>query len=168
MNILAILVTALVPMVLGFIWYHPKVFGSAWMRLSGMTEEKAKEGNMAVKFGLSYLFSFMLAFVLNALVVHDSFVEGALYYITNRTMVPEPGSQAAQWLDYYRTTLAPSNHIFTHGSFHAFFLIGLFIVLPVFATNAIFERKSFKYVALNAGYWILAITLMGGIIAVWR
>lgn len=168
MNFIAILVAALIPMVMGFIWYHPKVFGTAWMRLSGMTEEKTRQGNMAVKFGLSFLFSLMLAFVMNILVVHDSFIEGALYYITNQTMVPDPGSEAGQWLDYYRTTLAASNHTFAHGAFHGFFLIGLFIVLPVFATNAIFEGKGVKYVALNAGYWIITITLMGGLIAAWR
>ncbi len=168
MNFIAILVAALIPMIMGFVWYHPKVFGTAWMRLAGMTEEKTKQGNMAVKFGLSFLFSLMISFVLNTLVVHDGFIEGALYYITNHTMVPEPGSQPAQWLEYYRTTLAPSNHIFKHGAFHGFFLIGLFIILPVIATNAIFEGKSAKYVAVNAGYWIITITLMGGIIAAWR
>lgn len=168
MNFIAILTAALVPLVMGFIWYHPKVFGTVWMRLTGMTGEKANQGNMALKFGLSYLFSLMLAFVMNILVVHDSFIEGALYYITNRTMVPEPGSEAAQWLNYYHTNLASSNHIFTHGAFHGFFLIGLFIVLPVFATNAVFEGKGVKYVALNAGYWILTITIMGGMIAAWR
>ena len=80
MNFIAILVAALVPMVLGFIWYHPKVFGTVWMQLTGMTEEKAQQGNMFLKFGLSFVFSFLLAFVLNELVVHDTFIEGAAYY----------------------------------------------------------------------------------------
>jgi hypothetical protein len=34
-NFLAVLVTALVPMVMGFIWYNPKVLGIAWMRAAG-------------------------------------------------------------------------------------------------------------------------------------
>jgi hypothetical protein len=168
MNIIAIVVAALVPMVLGFIWYHPKVLGTIWMRESGMTEEKAKQGNMFVKLGLSFVFSFMIAFVLNSLVVHDSFIQGATYYKTNKTMKPEPGTELAKWLDYYKTNLAADNHIFTHGSFHAFFLIGLFIVLPLFANNAIFEAKSWKYVLVNAGYWMISLAIMGGIIAAWR
>jgi len=168
MNFFAILIAALVPMVLGFIWYHPKVLGTVWMKASGMTEEKAKQGNMALKFGLSFLFSLMIAFILNTIVVHDSFIEGSLYYKTNRTMVPEPGSELAQWHEYYKTNLAADNHIFTHGAFHGFFLIGLFIALPLFATNAIFEGKGVKYVAVNAGYWMICLALMGGIIAAWR
>jgi hypothetical protein len=46
---------ALVPMIIGFIWYHKAVFGKAWMAASGMTDEKAKGGNMPVIFGLSYV-----------------------------------------------------------------------------------------------------------------
>jgi hypothetical protein len=168
MNFIAIIVAALVPMVLGFVWYHPKVLGSMWMRESGMTEEKAKQGNMFLKLGLSFVFSFMIAFVLNSLVVHDSFINGATYYKTNRTMKPEAGTELAQWLDYYNTHLASDNHIFTHGAFHGFFLIGLFIALPLFATNAIFEGKSVKYVAINSVYWMICLALMGGIIAAWR
>lgn len=37
MNFVAIIVAALVPMIIGFIWYHPKVFGNTWMQVAGMT-----------------------------------------------------------------------------------------------------------------------------------
>lgn len=168
MNYFAILAAALVPMLLGFIWYHPKLFGTIWMQQTGMTEEKAKQGNMAVKLGLSFLFSVMIAFVLNGLAVHDTFVQGALYYETNRTMKPQPGSESAQWLDYYNTRLAASNHTFPHGAFHGLFLTGLLIALPLIATNALFEGRGFKYIAVNAGYWLVCLSLMGGIIAAWR
>ncbi len=35
-NYLAVLVAAIVGMVVGFIWYSPKVFGKMWMKLSGV------------------------------------------------------------------------------------------------------------------------------------
>ena len=47
MNFVAIIVAALIPMIIGFIWYHPKVFGNTWMQVAGMTEEKVKTGNKA-------------------------------------------------------------------------------------------------------------------------
>lgn len=168
MNFLAIVVAALVPMVMGFIWYHPKVFGTTWMRAAGMTEEQTKTGNMLLIFGLSFLFSLMMAVCLNTIAIHDGFINGALYYITNKTMVPDPGSDAAKWLEYYNTNLAASNHTFKHGAFHGAFLAGVFLALPILATNALFERKGFKYIAVNAGYWIVTLGLMGGIIAAWR
>ena len=167
-NFPALIVAALVPMVLGFIWYHPKVFGSTWMKHSGMTEEKMKSGNMILIFGLSFVFSLLLAMAMNSIAYHDGFVHGALYYITNHTMQPEPGSEPAKWLDYYTNNLAASNHTFKHGAFHGFFIGGLLIALPLMATNALFERKSFKYVAVNVGYWVVTLTLMGGILAAWQ
>ena len=45
-NWLALVVAALSILVIGFIWYHPKVFGTIWMKEIGMTEEKAKKGNI--------------------------------------------------------------------------------------------------------------------------
>jgi hypothetical protein len=157
-----------VPTVLGFIWYHPKVFGTLWMRVSGVTEEQTKTGNMALIFGLALLFSFMLALVMGGLATHDSFIGGALYYVTDGTMKPDPASDAGKWLEYYNANLAASNHTFKHGAFHGLFLAGLFLALPIMATNALFERKGWKYVAVNAGYWIVCLSIMGGILAAWK
>ena len=50
LNFLAILVAAIVPLFIGFIWYGPMLFQNAWMREAGMTEEKMKSSNMAVIF----------------------------------------------------------------------------------------------------------------------
>jgi hypothetical protein len=45
-NPYAIIVAALSTLVTGSIWYNPKVFGTAWMHASGLTEAKLKTGNM--------------------------------------------------------------------------------------------------------------------------
>jgi hypothetical protein len=42
-NWLSLFVTALVPLVIGFVWYSKGVFGNAWMQAAGVTEESAKE-----------------------------------------------------------------------------------------------------------------------------
>ena len=54
-NFLAVLVAALSSFVVGFVWYNPKIFGTIWMNETGMTEEKAKQGNMAKIFGLTFV-----------------------------------------------------------------------------------------------------------------
>ena len=46
MNFLAIAAAAVSTLVVGFVWYHPKVFGTVWMREAGLTEEQLKKGNM--------------------------------------------------------------------------------------------------------------------------
>ena len=45
-NFLAILTASVSALVVGFVWYNPKVFGNAWMKAAGMSEEQVKGGNM--------------------------------------------------------------------------------------------------------------------------
>lgn len=44
MNFPALLVAAFPTLIVGFIWYNPKVFGTIRMKESGMTEENMKGG----------------------------------------------------------------------------------------------------------------------------
>ncbi len=167
-NFVALIVAALIPIVLGFVWYHPKVFGTAWMNATGMTEEKARAANMPLLFGLSFLFSMMLAFIMNLIAYHDAFVEGSLFYVTNGTMIPEAGSADAQWLEHFKTNYSAACRTFKHGSFHGTFIAGIMIALPIIGTNALYEGRGFKYIAITAGFWILSLGLMGGTIAAWK
>ena len=157
-NYLAILVAALSSFVVGFIWYNPKVFGTIWMNEIGMTDEKAKQGNMIKIFGLTFVFAFLLAFFMQTITIHQF---SALGMVGGDAVTAKP-SFAAFMTDYgdaFRT--------FKHGAFHGL-LAGLFISLPVVATNCLFEQKSFKYAAITSGYWIVVMTIMGGIICAWK
>ena len=78
-NFLAVLVAALVPMIMGFIWYNPKVLGNAWMKAAGLDEEKLKGANMAVIFGLSFVLSFILAFFIQPMVIHQFHIGSAFF-----------------------------------------------------------------------------------------
>lgn len=62
-NWLAVLVATVSMFALGALWYGP-LFGKAWMRASGITEERAREANMAKTFGLSFVLTFLAAFAL--------------------------------------------------------------------------------------------------------
>ena len=72
LNFVAIIVAAILPLIIGAIWYNPNVMGTAWMKASGMTEEKMKTGNIAVIFGVTLVLSFMLAFTVNGMVIHQA------------------------------------------------------------------------------------------------
>jgi hypothetical protein len=41
---------------------------------------------------------------------------------------------------------------------------GLFFAFPIVGINGLFERKSWKYIFIHAGYWMLTLMLMGGIV----
>ena len=61
---LAVVVAAFLTFVLGGLWYGP-LFGKPWMRASGMTEERARQGNMPLIFGLSFVLQLLAAFSLD-------------------------------------------------------------------------------------------------------
>ncbi|MFT5338241.1 MAG: hypothetical protein ACJAY8_000323 [Sphingobacteriales bacterium] len=162
-NFLVLLGAALVPMIIGFFWYNPKFFGNAWMLSAGMTENKMKGGKMGVIFGLSFLLSFFLAIALYFVVIHQSHIFSIL---AEEPGLSDPGSELNLWLESFNTKYGSNFRTFKHGVFHGV-LDGFFFATPVLATNALFERKGFKYIAINCGYWIVTLGLMGGIISQW-
>ena len=147
-------VAAVIALVIGAIWYNPKVFGNTWMRASGMTEEKMKNGNMLVIFGLALIFAAMIASVLMHLCNHQFGVFSLI------------GGNEAEALPSYEAFIADYGtnfRSFKHGAFHGV-LAGVFFALPILGTIALFERKSTKYILVNSGYWIVTLTAMGAVI----
>lgn len=66
-NYWAVLVSGLVCMIVGSLWYSPLVFGNVWMKLSGMTEkqlEEAKKKGMGKTYVISFLSTLVMAYVL--------------------------------------------------------------------------------------------------------
>lgn len=157
MNYLALLVAALSTLVVGFVWYHPKVFGTIWMKESGMTQEKIKGGNMLIIFGMSLLYAFLISLLLQTIVIHQM---GA-YSAANNIPNVDPSV-----LQNYMNAYGKTYRTFKHGALHGF-LAGLFIILPVIGTNALYERRSFKYTLVTGGFWIICFMIMGGIICGW-
>jgi hypothetical protein len=155
-NFLAIALAAVSALVVGFIWYNPKVFGTIWMNEIGMTEEKAKQGNMAKIFGLTFVFALIFAFMMPTITIHQI---GALQLTGGN-----PNDEA---LIAFLQVHGEKYRSFHHGALHGF-IAGLFLALPIVATNALFEQKSWKYILVTAGYWVVVMTVMGAIICGWK
>jgi len=53
--------------IIGFVWYHPRVFGAAWMRMVGVTPEMAEKGKrrMPLYVFIAFLASMLIAWVMN-------------------------------------------------------------------------------------------------------
>jgi hypothetical protein len=60
-NWIAVVVAALASFLLGGLWYSPVLFGKAWQRETGLSDEKLKQGNMAKIFGLSFILALLAA-----------------------------------------------------------------------------------------------------------
>ncbi len=55
---------------------------------------------------------------------------------------------------------------FKHGASHGV-LLTVMAILPVVVSNSMYEKRSWKYMLINVGYWAVSLALMGGIIQVW-
>lgn len=98
-NILAVLVAALLPMVLGALWYGP-LFGKQWMRMVGKTEEEIRATMNPLKtYGATYLAFVVMGYVLG--VVLQAWQDA--YGMTGVS----PGLQGAFWcwLGFVATSL---------------------------------------------------------------
>lgn len=159
LNFPIVAATALVPLVVGFLWYNPKTFANAWMKSAGITPEHGKGANMPLIFGLTLLFGVMASIVLSGIAVHQ-----ASFYAL---LQPEGGVTLPGNEEDYKMIMekyGKSFRTFHHGVIHGI-MTSLFLVLPIIGTNALYERKGFKYIAINVGYWMVTLAIMGGIIA---
>ena len=60
-NWLAVLAAAISAFLLGGLWYSPALFGKAWQRDAGLTDEQLKGGNPAKIYGGSFVLSLVAA-----------------------------------------------------------------------------------------------------------
>ncbi|MBL7766071.1 MAG: DUF1761 domain-containing protein [Chitinophagaceae bacterium] len=159
-NWLIVASAALIPLIVGFIWYHPAVFGKAWMKAAGVPEDAAKGANMALIFGLTILFGLMATIPLMSLSIHQM---GFMSIFADEPSVKDAASPIGKYFNDFFAQYGHKFRTFKHGMLHGV-LAGLFLGVPIMGTNALFERKGFKYIAINAGYWMLTLGLMAGVI----
>jgi hypothetical protein len=128
-NIWAVIVAAVSTFLIGGLWYSPALFGKAWMRENGLTEEGMKKSNMVKIFGLAFFLAFIASINLAMFMGPEDKIEmGALWG----------------------------------------FLAGFGWVATFVGTHYLFERRSFTLFLINAGYSIVALTVMGIILAAWK
>lgn len=80
------------------------------------------------------------------------------------------GGDVENALPSYAAFMADYGNVFRtfkHGALHGT-IAGIFIALPIIGTNALVERKSAKYIFINAGYWVVTLAIMGAIVCGWQ
>lgn len=128
MNYVAIAVGAIAVMVLGAIWFHPKVLGTTWAKGAGLTEAQMNEFNPMTMVG-----ALLMA--------------GVISWAMSR----------------YATHTEPGMSQFVHGMFHGF-MPAIMYVAPVLVSKSLFEKKSLGWILQTVVYWVIALTLVGGIV----
>ena len=140
LNFAAIAVSAFIPMIVGFAYYHPAVLGGPWMKANGFTLESLGKGPNPILYVAALALSFLLS----------------MFVCIN---VTGPGQD-----------VAPDGHsyvTFQHGIVHGI-MISILVVMPILGTMSIFERRGWSWVFTNLGYWIVTLSIMAGILSAWR
>ena len=83
-----------------------------------------------------------------------------------KTSYLDPNTELGAMYKTIMNQFGSAYRTFKHGAFHGT-ITGLFMATPIITTNALFERKSFKLIAINCGYWIICLGIMGGILSAW-
>ncbi len=77
-NYLAVLLAAAASMVVGMVWYAKPVFGTKWMKMVGLTDEKAKKGSVQAII-IAFVCSLVTAYVLaHVIYLSNSFFANSL------------------------------------------------------------------------------------------
>lgn len=128
LNWVAIIVAAIIPMVLGALWYSPVLFADPWLRAVGRTRDEL--GDAALGYVLSAIGALVSSYVLARIVKWaevDDLWNGAL--------------------------------------------IGIFVwagfVATVLAVTTYFAGRPRALWAINAGYQLVALVLMGALLGAW-
>lgn len=161
--LVTVLAGAIIPTIVGMIWYNPKVMGNVWMKEAGLTPEDAKGVSMAKAVSLSMLASIIMAFMMNPMVIHQFAINSIFAGAADMQALKDPNSEQSKYVADFMSRYGQYFRTFKHGALHGT-LMALLFITPAIAHSVIWERKSFKYLAISAGYWIITLALVGGVI----
>jgi hypothetical protein len=160
-NFPVVLLSALVPLLLGFIWYHPKFLGTVWMKETGVNPGPDDKKRMPRVMLLLAFCSLVIAFILQFIVVHQFHFYSML---ANSPELTIEGSEVNIFYKQIMDRYGMEFRTFKHGAFHGSFT-GLLLAIPIITFSSLFERRSWKYIAIHGGYWVVCLGIMGGLIS---
>lgn len=141
-NYLAIAVAAIVPSILGAIYYGP-LFEKQWLSGLGKTKEEMVPDNMGLTYGLALLMALFVSMMLKL----------------NIELTHKEVSDAGEMV-------YGSFHTFQHGALHGA-MTAAFLVVPILISFSLFHKMSGKSIILNSVFWILCFAVMGGVLDAW-
>jgi hypothetical protein len=127
-NYWAVIGAAVINMIIGSLWYGP-VFGKAWKRLMGFSDEATKSMSMTPLKAmiLGTVSALVMAFVFAHIHIHSDII--------------------------------PTQGIMT--GIHTALWLWLGFVAPLTLGSVLWEGKSWKLWTLNAGYYFVALLVIG-------
>ena len=158
-NLTLTLLGGLTPLLIGFIWYSDKALGKAWKKEIGFVDDGNPPTGLWKIFLFSYVFGVMVMFFMPSLVIHQYHMVSTMYGTDG---FGQDGSVVQQFYNDFVRDYGMKYRTFKHGALHGT-ITAIFFIFPIIGLNALFEKKTFKYIFIHVGYWALTLALMGGL-----
>ena len=155
-----------IPLIIGMLWYSKFLFGNAWLKEIGMTVENTKKVNMGRAVAVSLLLGAFISTAMVVWTIHQMGFFSVFGSPADQALLKDPTSSLSLYTADFMSKYGQNFRTFKHGALHGV-LGALFIVLPSYGISAVWEQRSFKYVAMHVGYWMVCMALIGGIICQW-
>lgn len=140
-NLFAVLVAGVIPMIVGSLWYGP-LFGKRWLGMMEMTAEEVQEGFNPVRtYGVSILLSLLTAYILAQLIAEFAPADVS-------SMEGGGGSVMV--------------------GVHVGLMALVAFVIPAAHQSVTFEKRKAGLAWLNVAYNGVALILQAVVIALWR
>ena len=161
-NFYWLFISALVPIVVGSIYYNPKVLGKAWLSAAGLTEEEAAQGSMTKIFLLTYLFSLFTAYIIYLFSVHQT----SVFQLFMHEIISGTSEEYSLYFNDFMSRYGDKHRTFGHGIIHGA-EITFFMGFGMIGIHTLFERRPMKYLWIHLFYWVICGSLMGGMLCAW-
>lgn len=130
-NLWGVFWAAVSSMVVGSIWYSKGVFGTAWQKMAGVDEAKAKQDAPMALAGM-----FVLALLMAYVLAHVAYLSVSFF----------------------------EDYTYQFAAISSGFWLWLGIVLPIVASNSLFDQRRKKLTAIHAGNWLVTLVVMGWVL----
>jgi len=159
-NFYIIPLTALVPVVMSYIWYSHSVLGRALEQKSGITLDSSSQLKLIRTITLSYLFGFLVAYLLSFATVHQLSV---LQLFFMDPAMDDATSEISQFTAEYMERYGTRHRSFGHGVVHGL-ENGFLLSLAIIGLPGLIENRSWKYIFIHVGFWTVCFGIMAGIL----
>lgn len=159
-NLTIILLSSLVPCLMGYLWFHPRLFGGeTWNKLAYLGPEQLAKPDGPRQILLSMVLNVFIAFGVYMITVHQTHVLA----LTGADIQAMNSGAGLAFITEYGSNFRTLGHGLLHGAGMG----TLLFVIPLLGYVTIFEKKSFKYMLVYCSYWCLSLGIMGAIISRW-
>ncbi len=160
LNFPLLFATALIPLIVGWIWYNPSVFGNTLYPNRPINDSERK-GHSPMVYIATYIFGLFISFNLLGATIHQY---GIIQLFAGEPGFGEEGTETMKAFNDMMSQVAGRHRSIGHGVLHGV-IHAITIALPVTGIIALFQGKGFKYIMIHTGYFVICFGAIAAIIS---